>query len=180
MYASLDLYVAIPTTRTVFFRETGETVNRCGNGHIGVLDAKFCQECGQKYQEEVREEHTELFTEICAKQGWETPAAGFKALLDKGWLAKCDGTQESSDIYRIVLTPINVEAVHPDTENPPQVFGLAIKIGHTDGLGEGCFTNKVLEIPLDGFPRETAALKGVAAILGIDGQPALYPQVSLE
>lgn len=181
MYVSLSIYIAIPAIRATFFKETGETVHRCSNGHIGTLEAKFCQECGQKFQAEAREEYTEMLTEVCTKQGWNDPAAGFSALLGNGWLAKCAGTEgpESLDVFQIQLVPINVEAASPDGKNLPQVFGLGIKIGGIGGLGEDRLTDKVMEIPLDGFPKQSAALKEVAAMLGIEGEPALYPQVTV-
>lgn len=179
MHASLTVYVAIPASRQTFFSATGETVNRCERGHIGTLDAKFCQECGKKFQLEPMEEHSAQFAKVCSDYGWESPAAGFNALLGyttSRWIAKCTDSGQSVD-FQILLTPINVEGAYEGNE--AQVFGLAIRIANLHSFGEGGMTDKVLELPLGGFQAEAATLREIAALLGVEGEPALYPQVNI-
>lgn len=183
MYCSLTIYVAIPVGRQVFFQPSGEMIHRCVNGHLGDTGVLFCQTCGNRFQMEPVETPTELFAQLCARQGWDSPAAGFDGLLgnsQRKWTAVCseEGGNAANSAFQILLAPINVEGVEPET-NEDQVYGLAILIAQVGGMGEDRLTTKVLEVPLDGFPRQAATLKEVAAAFGVEGEPALYPQVSL-
>lgn len=182
MHASLSIFCAIPVSRSVFFTKTGEMSNRCSNGHIGVLGTKFCPDCGSRFTMEDVEQHTEVFTQVCAKYGWTDPAAGFTALSDResqGWAALCEAEGQDPIVYAIKLIPINVEAVYDIGVAPQQVYGLGIQVACISGIGDGEYTTKVLEIPGDGFPAQAAAIQELAQQLGIEGDPNIYPQVSL-
>lgn len=183
MDVSLTIYIAIPVSRQAFFTPTGVTVNRCLDGHLGTLEAKFCQECGKKFQTHAIEDHTPTFAKVCDEYGWSDPRAGFDALLGNGpgnWMVKCQerDSDTSPALFRVLLTPINVVAAYHDAHGS-QVYGLAIHIGNVYATGAEDLTTKVLELPLDGFQKQASALKEVAGMLGIEGEPALYPQVSI-
>lgn len=175
MHAHLDVFLAVPVSRSVFFEPSGVVQNRCDQGHLADLAAKFCLECGEAVELRESERHTELFSRVSAEYGWATPEEGFSALVadnGPGWVVP----NIETFIYPVKLVRINVESNPDATEH---VYGLGLLVAQLKGIGEGAHSSLVMALPMDGFNPQTHAIYELTSLLGVDGSAKLYPQVSL-
>jgi hypothetical protein len=174
MYAYLSVFVAIPVSREVFFTESGEINNKCANGHLTDLGAKFCPACGESTGLVEAEKPTDQFAAACAQYGWLSPEEGFKALTSDegaGWKVL-----EGGESVAVKLVRINVE---DDSESRERVYGLGILVAKLGGIGDGSYTSLVLPLPINGFKQQAQAVQALALLLGVKEEAKLYPQVYL-
>jgi hypothetical protein len=183
MHASLNIFVGIPVSRSSFFEPSGEVNNKCAEGHMADLKAKFCPECGGVVRLVDAEKATYLFARASTEYGWGTPEEGFSALVNpesEGWvwvrLADPNSTAGRAGPFAVKLVNLSIESGPDDKEF---AYGLGIPVAKVDGLGESTYSAKVLELPLSGFQEQSEAVQDLARLLGIEESARLYPQVRL-
>jgi hypothetical protein len=173
----LCTYFGIEAPREVFWIATGEQLV-CGRDlrHTITANAKFCPECGLETKLITIEAPSPRFAEMCAKSGLD-PVKFFGLLsgdtLEEGWAWEDDGEGGSGRSFS--LRWLNVAAIDGDAGYSPKLMALAFTL------------HSVYTHTSDPPPRVAAswsemeiydrAMREVAKIFGIEGEPRLYSQV---
>jgi hypothetical protein len=180
MHVSLSVYVGIPVSRESIVVKTDTVQNMCTLGHISVLGAQYCSECGRRASLVDVEDFTPAFKTLCETNGSSDPRTGYEELSGEGWIVTSaeEGDSDKVNTYTVTLGSLSVESVIGERDIPT-VYGLRILVAQIPFLGEGQHTASVLEMPLCGFQDQALVVASLAKMLGCEGSPMLYPQVYL-
>lgn len=177
---ALQTYYGIEAPRETFWTRTGETVV-CGGdlNHAITEGAQFCPVCGTEVKTISIETPSPRFTEICEKAGLE-PAQFFDVLCgnsEHGWEWEDDGEGGSGQSFRLFW--LNVEAfiesgrIQSDAQ-PISALGFKLEdLAHSRWNPE---RPRVLAVSYREMALYDRAMREVAQIFGIEGEPKLYSQ----
>lgn len=180
MSVALQTYYGIEAPRETFWVPTSEALV-CGRdlNHALVDGAKFCPVCGIETKRILIESPSPRFTEMCAKSGIE-PAKFFSVLSgesDHGWDWEDDSEGGSGRSFRLFW--FNVEAF-TDSESllaNTHVSALGFKLDDIGFWKWDRHQPRVSAVTWREMEIYDRAMREVAKIFGVEGEPKLFSQV---
>jgi len=178
---ALQTYFGVEAPRTTFWTRTSENLV-CGRdfNHTIVEGANFCPICGTATKTISIEAPSERFAEIAKKAGIE-PAEFFNILCgdsEHGWEWEDDGRGGSGQKFRLFW--FNVEAIVEGAhilEPIEHVSALGFRLDDVAYSRWNRERPHVSAVSWEALKIYERAMREVAKIFGIAGEPKLYSQV---
>jgi hypothetical protein len=178
---ALQTYYGIEAPRDTFWVRTNETVV-CGRdlNHTLVDGAKFCPACGHETKTVFIEEPSKRFAEICKKSKVE-PAKFFAVLCgdqEHGWEWEDDGKGGSGKSFRLFW--FNVEAILESAsllKEDGHISALGFRLDDVSHSRWNRERPRVSAYSWQDMEIYDRAMREVAKIFAVKGEPKLYSQV---
>lgn len=173
---ALSTYYGIEAPRTTFWVSTDEK-RVCGRNFNHGINAtgRFCPECGTEVKSVSIEDPSPRFAEICQKSGID-PVSFFKILEaddeNEGWVWEDDGESGSGRSFK--LRWWDVEAVAGLAAKTMALGFLLDSVNAGRRASQDPRTSGVTYREMEIYDR---AMREVAKIFGIEGEPKLFSQV---